>query len=178
MWIFGFYNSSGATLERMLALGPDEMEPWISQIERYIAPDFLVGERAAMKLGIDDLNVICGQKSVYTLEDAKALYKRQWTDSDYLSQMDLPRGYSPRRMLRVLKLRARYLSDRGSTLNNPHIPRRFLSTFADKMVEVSVPAGSDALRRQVRRRVRQLAVENTKLRAVAGGSSRPWAPGE
>lgn len=169
VWLFGFYNSSGTSLERMLALGPDDMEPWISRIERYIAPDFLVGERAAMKLGIDDLNVICGEKSVYTLEDAKALYKRQWTENDYLSQMDLPGGYSPRRMLRVLRLRARYLSDRGSTLNNPHIPMRFLSTFADKAVEVP-QRGSDRLRQLVRGRVRQIAVENAKLRLATANA--------
>lgn len=163
VWLFGFYDSSGATLERVLALGPDDMEPWISRIERYIAPDFLVDERAAMNLGTDDLNVICGEKSIYTLEDAKALYKRQWTESEYLSQMDLPGGYSPRRMLRVLRLRARYLSDRGSTLNNPHIPKRFLATFADKMVEVSRRVGSDGLRRRVGRAIRQIAVENAML---------------
>ena len=121
VWLIGFYDSGGATLERMLALGPDEMEPWISRIESYIAPDFLIGERAAMKLGINDLHVICGEKSIYALEDAKALYKRQWSEGDYRSGMDLPDGYSPRRMLRVLRLRARYLSDRGSTLNkSPH----------------------------------------------------------
>ena len=97
VWLFGFYDSSGTTLERLLALGPDEMEPWISRIERYIAPDFLIGERAAMNLGIDDMHVICGEKPIYTLEDAKALYKRQWSETDYLSHMDCPNGYSPRR---------------------------------------------------------------------------------
>ena len=74
VWLVGFYDSDGVTLKRMLALGPDGMEPWISRIERYIAPDFLLGERAAKKLGIDDLHIVCGEKSAYTLEDAQALY--------------------------------------------------------------------------------------------------------
>lgn len=126
----------------MLALGPDDMEPWISRIESFIAPDFLIGERAASKLGVDDLHVICGEKPIYALEDAKALYKRQWTESDYRSQMDVPSGYSPRRMLRVLRLRSRYLSDRGSTLNNPHIPKRF---FPHSPTRRS-PRGSGAMR--------------------------------
>ncbi len=171
VWLIGFYDSGGATLERMLALGPDEMEPWISRIESYIAPDFLIGERAAMKLGINDLHVICGEKSIYALEDAKALYKRQWSEGDYRSGMDLPDGYSPRRMLRVLRLRARYLSDRGSTLNNPHIPMRFLSTFADKMVEVSA-VGSNELKRQIGRRVREITMASAKLRTVAWTAAR------
>ena len=171
VWLIGFYDSGGATLERMLALGPGEMEPWISRIESYIAPDFHIGERAAMKLGIDDLHVICGEKSIYTLEDAKALYKRQWSERDYRSEMDLRNGYSPRRMLRVLRLRARYLSDRGSTLNNPRIPMRFFSTFADKMVEVATVVGGDGLRQRVRRRVREITMESAKLRAVAASAS-------
>lgn len=171
VWLIGFYDSGGVTLERLLVLGPDEMEPWISRIEGYVALDFLIGERAAMKLGIDDVRVICGEKSVYTLEDAKALYKRQWSESDYRSEMDLQDGYSPRRMLRILRLRARYLSDRGATLNNPHIPMRFLSTFADKMVDVPTVGGSDELRRRIRRTVREITMASAKLRAVAASTS-------
>lgn len=167
VWLIGFYDSGGTTLKRMLALGPNDMEPWISRIERYIAPDFLLGERAATKLGIDDMHVVCGEKSAYTLEDAQALYKRQWSKSDYLSQMDLPNGYSPRRMLRILRLRARYLIDRGATLNNPHIPRRFFSTFADKMVEVAPEVGGDGLRERIERNVREITMASAKLRAVA-----------
>ena len=167
VWLVGFYDSDGVTLKRMLALGPDDMEPWVSRIERYIAPDFLLGERAAMKLGIDDLHVVCGEKSAYTLEDAQALYKRQWSKSDYLSQMDLQDGYSPQRMLQILRLRARYLNDRGATLNNPHIPKRFFATFADKMVEVAPELGDDGLRQRVERSVREITMGSAKLRAVA-----------
>ena len=72
LWVFGFYGSSGGILERVLALGPDDMEPWISRIERYIAPDFMIGERTAAKLGIEDLHAICGEKDTYTLDDAKS----------------------------------------------------------------------------------------------------------
>ena len=98
----------------------------------------MIGERAAAKLEMDDLHVICGEKSAYTLEDAKSLYKRQWTEDRYASKMDLSGGYSPPRMLEILRLRAQYLSDRGSTLNNPHIPKRFFLTFADRAIRVTV----------------------------------------
>ena len=172
VWLVGFYDSGGTMLERVLVMGPDDMEPWISRIESYIAPDFLIGERAAMKLGVDDLHVICGEKSIYTLEDAKALYKRQWSESDYLSEMDLPNGYSPSRMLKVLRLRARYLSDRGSTLNNPHIPMRFFSAFADRMVEVATVTGGEKLGRQLRRRIREITMESEKLRVAAATAAR------
>ena len=189
VWLVGFYDSDGVTLKRMLALGPDDMEPWISRIERYIAPDFLLGERAAKKLGIDDLHIVCGEKSAYTLKDAQALYKRQWSKSGYLSQMDLQDGYSPQhraparsrgppqmdlqdgyspqQLLQILRLRARYLNDRGATLNNPHIPKRFFATFADKMVEVAPELGDDGLRQRVERSVREITMGSAKLRAVA-----------
>lgn len=113
VWVFGFYGSGGSALEGLLALGPDDMEPWISRIDSYIGPDFMIGERVARKLEMDDLHVICGEKDAYALDDAKALYKRQWTENEYSAEMDLPNGYSPNRMLQILRLRARYLIDRG-----------------------------------------------------------------
>lgn len=170
VWLFGFYEPDGPTLENLLTLGPLDMEPWISRIERYMAPDFMLGERAAAKLGMDDLHVICGDKSAYTLEDAKALYKRQWTEDRYTSQMDLSDGYSPPRMLEIPRLRAQYLSDRGSTLNNPHIPKRFFLTFADRAIRTTV--GRERLRRRVRETIRRATLENRELRRIAAANAR------
>lgn len=42
---------------------------------------------------------------------------------------DVEPGYSPSAMLRIVQDRCRYLVDRGSTLNNPHIEPRFLAKF-------------------------------------------------
>ena len=39
--------------------------------------------------------------------------------------MDKEQGYSPKRMLEILKDRGKYLIERGSTLNNPHIPTSY-----------------------------------------------------
>ena len=167
MWVFGFYSSSGGVLERVLALGPDDMEPWISRIERYIAPDFMIGERTAAKLGIEDLHAICGEKDTYTLDDARALYKRQWSVSRYTSEMDVEGGYSPSRMLRILKHRARYLHNRGATLNNPRIPRSFLQRYADRTVDVTAAGRKEALRQVLRRDIRQMTMGSKTLRAIA-----------
>ena len=78
MWIFGFYDSSGATIESLLILGPDDMEGWIARIEQYIAPDFLIGERAAERLTLDDLHIICGEKPAYSRRDARLLHNSPW----------------------------------------------------------------------------------------------------
>ena len=56
---------------------------------------------------------------------------------------------------------------RGATLNNPHIPKRFFATFADKMVEVAPELGDDGLRQRVERSVREITMGSAKLRAVA-----------
>ena len=45
-------------------------------------------------------------------------------------------GYTPAKMLEILKLRAIYLNQRGSTLNNPHIPKSFFANVRDQMIDV------------------------------------------
>lgn len=134
VWVFGFYDRSGTDLLRTLVLGPAEMEGWIGRIESYIAPDIALGERMANKLSLEDLHIICGEKNRYRHSDADALMKKQWTKARYKAEMDVDGGYSPAKML---KLRALYLNERGSTLNNPHIPKSFLSSFADRMLDVN-----------------------------------------
>lgn len=123
-------------MERLLALGQHEMEPWIGRIETHIAPDLALAKRAAFRLTLEDLHIVCGEKSVYGMGDAKALYKRQWSNSRYEEERDLPNGYSPRRMLEILRRRSEYLHRRGATLNNPHIPKGFFAQFDEHMINV------------------------------------------
>ena len=162
LWIFGFYDSSGATMESLLILGPDDMEGWIARVERYIAPDFLIGERAAERLTLEDLHIICGEKPVYDPRDARALHKRQWPEARYESEMDVTDGYSPGKMLEILRLRAKYLSARGATLNNPHIPKRFLSGFLDS--EMDARGAAIEIRQAARRRMRSIVLGSSRLR--------------
>ena len=136
VWVFGFYDRSGTDLARVLTLGPDAMEAWIGKIESYVRPDFALGERVAEKLDREDLDIICGRKDTYKLADAQALMKRQWSKARYVSEMDVHQGYTPAKMLEILKQRARYVIQRGSTLNNPHIPKSFLSRFSDLALDV------------------------------------------
>ena len=65
---------------------------------------------------------ILGHKELYSYEDAKSIQKKQYKKEKYLQLQDLESGYSPARMLEIIKDRAYYLIKRGSTLNNPHIP--------------------------------------------------------
>ena len=155
VWVFGFYDRSGTDLARVLTLGPDEMEAWIGKVESYMRPDFALGERVAAKLDGEDLDIICGRKDKYGLADAKALMKRQWSASKYTSEMDDHDGYSRAKMLEILKVRALYVNHRGSTLNNPHVPKSFFAGFSALMLDVH---GMDlrTLREVTQTRIRQL----------------------
>ncbi len=161
IWVFGFYNSSGTSLRKLLVLGPSEMESWIGKVEQYIKPDFAIGDRVAEKLDFDDLYVICEKKSKYSLEDAKSLHKRQWNQEKYRSEMDETDGYTPEKMLEILKLRAIYLNQRGSTLNNPHIPKSFFANFTDRMID-AVHFSADA-RTAIHQTLRDITLANKTL---------------
>lgn len=152
VWVFGFYDPDGTKIRNLLVLGPREMEDWIGSIERSISPDFAIGDHIFHRLTLEDLHIICGKKDVYSLEDAKSLHKRQWSRDRYFDEMDTEDGYSPEKMLQILKLRSRYLINRGATLNNRHIPKTFFSKFQDRMVNMQneVEKSSSSIIAQIR----------------------------
>jgi hypothetical protein len=88
-----------------------------------------------------DLFSVIGEKSHYTLQDAKALHKRQWNAAQYRAAQDITVGrnklISPAKMLEILQLRSKYIAERGATLNNPHIEKTFLKSFFGTLREVS-----------------------------------------
>lgn len=135
MFVIGFYTREAKRpeLRRCLCLTPDDMEPWIASIERKIAVDFRIAERSSGLLRFDDLWAVCGRQDSYAIADAKAVLKQQWSALEYTEAADLivgtGRRYSPAAMLAVLKRRARYIAERGATLNNPHITKAHLARF-------------------------------------------------
>lgn len=162
VWIFGFYDVAGRQLQKLLTLGPNDMEGWIGKVERYIAPDFAIGKRIAAKLTLEDLHIICGEKKIYSMNDAQVLHKRQWKRADYLREMDLHAGYSPLKMLEILRLRAVYLTERGSTLNNPHIPSSFFSNFSQRMHEI-IPNNANLVSSIIQQEIRDITIANAEL---------------
>ena len=134
----------------------------LGRLRSYIAPDFAIGRRIADKLNFEDLHIICGEKRKYTLSDAQALHKRQWSRDQYLSEMDDSEGYTPSKMLEILRLRARYLIQRGSTLNNPHIPRSFFSQFSDQIIDVT-NSSAEEISATIQRDIRDITLANKAL---------------
>ena len=142
-WLFGFYEKGGKTLKYCLYASPEMMAPWISEKSAYVALDYKLAQLIPELISIYLLYEIVGEKEVYTLEDAQSLQKRQYTIQEYRNKMDLEFGYSPERMLSILRDRCQYLIERGSTLNNPHIPpsyfdgwERIITNHAQRLREL------------------------------------------
>jgi hypothetical protein len=128
-WLFGFYERDGVTLKYCLYASPQMMAPWIQEKEVYIKTDFELAAVLPQLITLDTLYGLLGQKEVYTIEDARTLHKRQYTALQYRNMMDVEDGYSPGRMLEILKDRARYIIERGATLNDPHIPGSYFARW-------------------------------------------------
>ncbi len=125
-WLFGFY--SGGEIYYKYG-SPDMMKPWIDSMEKYISPDFQLADISHRKLTLEDLYKILPTKKIYTLEDAKSIQKKQYRISHYKELQDFENGYSPNRMLEILRARLKYLIERGSTLNNPHISGSYFESW-------------------------------------------------
>lgn len=127
-WLIGFFLKG----RRYYKYGsPSMMEPWIMSKKQYIAPDYKLANLVSSKLTLDDMFNIIGEKEIYSYEDAKSIQKLQYSKKTYLELYDLNSGYSQNRMLEIIKDRAKYLVERGSTLNNPHIPFNYFDGWPE-----------------------------------------------
>jgi len=127
-WLIGFFIKGR---EYYHYGSPSMMRRWIKSKEEYIKPDFMLAELASQKLSTKDLYRVMEKKAVYSYEDAKGLQKNQYKKEKYIELQDIDNGYSPERMLEILQDRAKYLVERGSTLNNPHIPFTYFNGWIE-----------------------------------------------
>ena len=133
-WLISIYKQG--VLQYCQYGSPKSMAPWIEEKWQYIKPDFELSKHVPQLISLQTMHSIIGEKDIYTLIDARKLHKAQFTAARYSQMMDVtkdvngrekPLGYSPARMLEILRERARYVIERGSTLNNPHIPASYFS---------------------------------------------------
>jgi len=155
LFVFGFYSKERhPELRTTLCLTPTDMEAWIAAIEKKIAVDFKLASLSSSKLTLSDMFALLGEKEQYTVEDAKALHKRQWNATQYKAARDMTIGrklaISRSKMLEILQLRSKYIAERGATLNNPHIEKSFLRPFFGTDREVTGGNWAEAIRRIAR----------------------------
>jgi hypothetical protein len=128
-WLLSVYEANGTTIKYSYYGSPRQMEPWIREKEQYVSPDFLLAECVPSLLTTAVVHRLIGNKTSYTLEDAKKIQKDQYSDEAYRQKMDLPAAYSPQTMLEIIQDRCRYILERGATLNNPHIPGGYFKNW-------------------------------------------------
>jgi hypothetical protein len=161
LFVIGFYSRGARRpeLQHCLCLTPVDMEPWIASIESKMLIDFKLALRASRRLELGDLYEICGLQETYSLEDAKRLHKQQWTAEEYIAALDTNvdglQRISSTKMLDILRLRSKYIAERGATLNNPHITKTHLDTFSKTDRVVSGPNWAAG--------IRQIATDFVKL---------------
>lgn len=126
-WIMAFFEKN--VIKYCQYGSPDAMRPWIEEKWAYIEPDFEMAKHIPSHVTLETMYTLLGKKDVYSKADAKKLHKNQMSSAEYDSHSDCAGGYTPDRMLQILQDRARYLIERGSTLNNPHIPARFIASW-------------------------------------------------
>ncbi|WP_119964059.1 hypothetical protein [Simplicispira lacusdiani] len=161
LFVLGFYSKvrGRPELQKALCLTPMDMEPWIAEKEAQILIDFRLAARAPLKLELDDLFAVVGEQVTYSIGDAKKLHKLQWSALQYEEAADMmvdgtPR-ISPTGMLKILRLRAQYIAERGSTVNNPHVSKTFVRQFFGTDREVVGNAWAESIRNVAKTFIRE-----------------------
>jgi hypothetical protein len=84
---------------------PDDMAPWIAGRWEYIRLDFEMAQLVPALVTVDVMHRLIGLKDTYSVADAKRLHKQQYTAQKYKDLMDVKDGYSPERMLEIVRAR-------------------------------------------------------------------------
>ncbi|WP_144783749.1 hypothetical protein [Microbacterium sp. BH-3-3-3] len=101
-WIFAFYDKSGDTLKYCIYASPADMESWIAEKEKYIAPDVALAADLPSFVSAAQVKASLGDKIIYSRADARSIMKNQWSTDDYAANEDRVAGYTRERMAEIL----------------------------------------------------------------------------
>lgn len=124
-WLFGVYGLAAGEMKLQYCLygSPERMKPWFDQMAAFVAPDVALSAVVPGLIGDGILTSVLGGDEEFDYEAARRLMKNQYGRQAYRAAADRPgERYSREAMLKMLRERCRYVIERGSTLNNPHIP--------------------------------------------------------
>jgi hypothetical protein len=148
-WLFGVYAVEGGETKLQYCLygSPKKMRPWFDRMAAYIAPDVALAECVPDLIDDEILTNVMGNADDFGYDNARLLLKNQLDRQGYRDAADLEgERYSRAAMLEILQARCRYVIERGSTLNNPHIPPSYFE-------------GWEKIERNHAARLRELVVE-------------------
>jgi hypothetical protein len=127
-WLFGVYGAAEGEMKLQYCLygSPAQMKPWFDRMAAYIAPDVTLSEVIPALIDDGVLSAVLSESEDFDFDEANQLMKKQFSRQQYRSAADLFGGrYSREAMLVMLRKRCQYVIERGSTLNNPHIPASY-----------------------------------------------------
>ena len=124
-----FYDKGGNIIRWSLLIPNIILNEWLDEQETYIHCDILILESLVQEVSQEMVRQIrisvFGDKEYYTLEDLKRLLKQQINKETYHELLDISfqgeRLCSPSQMDFAIIQRTKYLLNRGSSRNNPHI---------------------------------------------------------
>jgi len=131
-WLFGVYDVEGGETKLQYCLygSPLKMKPWFDRMAAYISPDVALAECVPELIDDEILTRVVGSGEDFAFENAKLLLKNQLNRQGYRDMADLEgERFSREAMLELLQARCRYVIERGSTLNNPHIPPSYFEAW-------------------------------------------------
>lgn len=121
-WLVGIYNNN-AKLQYVVYGSPNKLINWFDFIENDIKRGLKISSMIVDRIDIDMVKEIFGDKSTYTYDEARFVFKRLFTKKEYERRKDKKKGYSKKAMLAMFKEHNWHYLERGSSLNNPKIPK-------------------------------------------------------
>ena len=128
-WLIGIYDEN-AKLQYVVYGTPQDMEGWITFIEEDVKRGLKISKMLVERVDLEMVEKTFGDKEVYSYQDAKAVFKRLFSKKEYKKLQDKTNGYSKKTMLKMFKMHNWHYLKRGSSLNNPKIPRKVYKSWS------------------------------------------------
>lgn len=127
-WLVGVYCKN-AKLKHCLYGSPEDMQKWLDYWEEDIKRGLFISDMLVERIDYDMLFEIFGKKVVYTIDDAKYVFKKLFTKSQYNDMMDKQDGFSKKQLLKMFKEHNKTYLYRGANVNNPKIPLTYVKNW-------------------------------------------------
>lgn len=134
-----FYDKGGNAIKWSLLIPNCILNEWLDEQVSYIRCDISIieslREDLSQEMARQVRSDIFGLKDWYTIQELKSLLKQQISKEKYLQFLDISidgeRFCSPGQMDNAIFMRTRYLLNRGTSRNNPHISDGWIKKIID-----------------------------------------------
>lgn len=147
-WIFGIYDKKTEKLKKCIYASPTMMQEWLNFVEEDIQRGITISKLLVSKIDLPIMYAIFKKKKVYSIKDAKKVFKRLYSPKKYKDLQDVKGGYTKERMLYMFREHNLSYLIKGSWLNNPKIPKEYYKKFPviknnskDELINILINSG-------------------------------------